>query len=132
MKIFFLIYKVRFVLYKNGTEQLVLNFNSQHSNYINWFANINLVQSPWHDITSSTFNYFTIVGPCSEKRCRDFHINHHYNVCSVDDGWLSIGNTIVCDWEKRFSGTSFIYSKVGRHDNYNKFSKLPTFCIFVL
>ncbi|XP_046846201.1 uncharacterized protein LOC124439943 isoform X2 [Xenia sp. Carnegie-2017] len=112
--------EVRFVLYKKGLEQLVLKFKSEHSNYLNWFTKNNLVQSPWHDITSSTFNYFTIEGPCWEERCRDFHINHYYTECSVDDGWLSIGNTIECDWEKRFSGTSFIYSKVGRRDNYNK------------
>ncbi|XP_046846202.1 uncharacterized protein LOC124439944 [Xenia sp. Carnegie-2017] len=127
--------EVCFVLYKDGLEQLVLKFKSEHSSYMNWFTKHNLVQSPWHDITSSTFNYFTIVGPCWSGRCRDFHINHFYGGCHKDDGWLSIGNTIGCAWEKRFSGTSFIYSKVGRHENYNKFSEFSgdsdVFAIFV-
>ncbi|XP_046847106.1 uncharacterized protein LOC124440721 [Xenia sp. Carnegie-2017] len=114
--------EVRFVLYKNGLEQLVLKFKCPNCSYIDWFTQLNLVESPWHDITSSTFNYFTIEGRCFRDRCRDFHINHNYDYCPKDDGWLSIGNTIECPWEKRFSGTSFIYSIVGRHQNYNEYN----------
>ncbi|XP_046847112.1 uncharacterized protein LOC124440724 [Xenia sp. Carnegie-2017] len=114
--------EVRFVLYKDGLEQFVLKFNSKHSSYMNWFTKNNLVQSPWHNIKSSTFNYLTNEGPCWRGRCRDFHINHKYGGCPKDDGWLSIGNSIECPWETRFPGTSFICRKIGRHQNYNEYS----------
>ncbi|XP_028396968.1 uncharacterized protein LOC114520831 [Dendronephthya gigantea] len=116
--------EARVVLYKNGKEQLVLRFNASSSTYMNWFSHPRLLESPWNDLAGSTFNYFKIEGPCWNEECRDFHINFFYITCDYDVGWLavsSMGITDGCDWEKRFPGNSFIFSKIGKKVNYNQY-----------
>ena len=118
--------KARVVVYKNSKEQLVLRFNAVSSTYMDWFSNTRLLESPWDDIAGSTFNYFVIEGPCWNNECRAFHINFYYESCPKDEGWLSVsstGDTDGCQWEKRYPGNSFIFSKIGRRVNYNQYSK---------
>ncbi|XP_028396038.1 uncharacterized protein LOC114520035 [Dendronephthya gigantea] len=116
--------EARVVLYKNGKEQLVLRFNAVSSTYLDWFSHPRLLESPWNDLAGSTFNHFEIEGPCWNKECRDFHINFSYALfCTIDLGWLSVssmGITDGCDWEKRFPGNSFIFSKLPTKVNYNQ------------
>ena len=112
------------VLYKSGKEEAVLRFNAANSDNVNWFSAANVLESPWQDILTAKKNYFSIGGPCYTTGCRNFHINNVYGGCPADVGWLSVGESATCSWEKRFpAGVKLIYSKVATHANYNSFSE---------
>jgi hypothetical protein len=113
------------VLYKHGEEKVVMRFKARNSDNKNWFSEANILESPWQDMLSATKNFFTIEGPCWPNGCRDFHINHFYTHCAVDNGWLSVGNEHGCEWERRFPlGVKLIYSKIATRAQYSNYSKL--------
>nr|KAG5702787.1 hypothetical protein BaRGS_001869 [Batillaria attramentaria] len=90
---------VRLVLYENGTEKEHLAFSGTGSDYMSWFSQERLVESSWTDLKSTTgLNYFSIAGHPSEGR--RFFINHAYNSCPNDVGWLVVKDkqSETCDW----------------------------------
>ena len=123
--------QVRVVLYKHGVEQLVLRFNAKGTDILNWFTSDRLLQSPWYDITHVHHNFFTIIGPCWDGVCRDFHINYSYHGCPKDIGWLTLGNAKGCPWENRFHGNSFLYSKIGTRVNWNTYGELQYYNVIL-
>ena len=107
-----------------GKEEVVLRFRATNSNNKNWFSQANILESPWQDILTAKKNHFTIDGPCWKTGCRDFHINQAYGGCPNDVGWLSVGDSATCSWERRFAaGVKPIYSKIATRDNYNQHSE---------
>ncbi|CAB3988989.1 Hypothetical predicted protein [Paramuricea clavata] len=125
--------EAKVALYKSDKEEVVLRFNAANSNNVNWFSAANVLESPWQDILSTKKNYFTVGGPCYPTGCRDFHINSVYGGCAADDGWLSIGDSATCKWEKRFpAGVKLTYSKATNHVNYNTFSKVRAADVFAV
>ncbi|KAK7491335.1 hypothetical protein BaRGS_00017436, partial [Batillaria attramentaria] len=91
--------EVRLVLYENGTEKEHLAFSGTGSDYMSWFSQERLVESSWTDLKSTTgLNYFSIAGHPSEGR--RFFINHAYNSCPNDVGWLVVKDkqSETCDW----------------------------------
>jgi hypothetical protein len=120
-----LFYKARIVLYSRGKEDVVLTFNTQNTNNMNWFAEANLQTSPWQDIHEKVKNYFSVVGYCpADRGCRDFYINHYHGGCPGDIGWLAIGNIYQdCEWERKHGVTSFLYSKKTSTVNWNVYGE---------
>ena len=119
------------MLYNQSKEQLVLKFNAGGSDNTNWFSQSRLRQSPWEDLHPSTpRNSFSIRGDCISHACRDFFINRLYVNCPGDKGWLMIGGRKDCDWEKRFPGNAFVYSKIGVAAVWNNAGKLSNLLQF--
>ena len=108
-------------LYSRGKEDVVLTFNTQNTNNMNWFAEANLQTSPWQDIYIITDkNFFSLVGHCLVTGCRNFYINHHFSSnCPGDTGWLNIGTIFYCDWENIHGVLPFLYSKKKTVVNWN-------------
>ena len=108
------------MLYTKGKQQLVLKFNASGSDNLNWFKEDRLRQSQWEDIFTTSKNFFSVTGSCSHTgHCRSFFINHGYGGCPNDAGWLMIGGLEACQWETRFPGNSFQYSKLGSYVVWN-------------
>ncbi|CAB4014967.1 Hypothetical predicted protein, partial [Paramuricea clavata] len=53
--------QARIVLYSPGKEDVVLTFNTQNTNNMNWFAEANLQTSPWQDIHEKVKISFSVV-----------------------------------------------------------------------
>jgi hypothetical protein len=97
-----------------------MTFNTQNTNNMNWFTEANLQTSPWQDIHEKVKNYFSLVGVCVVRGCRNFLINQRWhNNCPGDTGWLSIGTIFYCDWENIHGVLPFLYSKKKTVVNWN-------------
>lgn len=83
-------------MYTETKEKLVLRFEIDGSDNMNWFSEKNLRQAPWEDVLSEKKNYFVLEGPCSDGKCRDFYINNKSQFCLNDQGWLSVGDARKC------------------------------------
>jgi hypothetical protein len=93
--------EVAVVLYNGGQEMIRLLFNARHSSKSSWFSKYRLNSSPFSDITTRSHNFFSIHG---NNRNRNFFINHAYEQCEGDSGWLAVisGKDETCSWSKGY------------------------------
>ncbi|PVD35965.1 hypothetical protein C0Q70_02934 [Pomacea canaliculata] len=90
---------VKLVVYKEGQAKQYVVFNGTGSTYSNWMSPTRLVESSWVDLKSSKTNFFSTTGDVGLKR--RFYMNHVYNGCSGDSGWLVVKDeTDDCGYAK--------------------------------
>jgi len=114
-----LIDTVRVSVRENGTEQAFITFNGRGKTFDSWFAKDNVVSSSWTDLQTQTANYFSIAGHLTTVRPvrRRFFVNHLYNDCPGDQGWLAVlDGQEVCQyaWPRvpaNFNVPLILYSK---------------------
>ncbi|XP_071965083.1 uncharacterized protein [Antedon mediterranea] len=107
--------KVKFTFYNDGEEVMTLIFNGIGSNKMNWFDKDRLLQTPYPDMLTSTFNHFEIgpvIGPC--PICRMWYISKNHGGCNVDKGWVAVTSHNACVWDRIFGeAPQFVYSSRG-------------------
>jgi hypothetical protein len=93
--------EVKVVLFNGGQEMARFVFNALESNNTSWFAEENLISSPYTDISSP--NYFSILGDQQQRNSdnveRNFFISSSYAGCPEDYGWLVVISAAdPCGW----------------------------------
>ncbi|XP_033124402.1 uncharacterized protein LOC117122770 [Anneissia japonica] len=103
--------KVRLTLFSALNEELLsIIFNGVGTTTTSWFTSENIESSPWDDIKSATYNYFSVIGDAS--RGRRFFINKHYGGCGYDNGWLIVKEGAYCKvWEGYNTSPRILYSR---------------------
>ncbi|XP_033124405.1 lactadherin-like [Anneissia japonica] len=103
--------KVRLTLFSAFNEELLsVIFNGVGTTTTSWFSSENIESSPWNDIKSTTFNYFSVTGDSSFGR--RFYINKHYGGCSNDNGWLIVEEGTNCkEYEGYNTSPRILYSR---------------------
>ena len=115
------------MLFKGGVEVLRLVFNGHLSNELDWFSQRRLAFSPYTDLKTSPFNYFSIRGYLT----RHFYINKIWNGCPNDAGWLIYYTPgIVCPWETR-NDYKIKYSRSSTVENFTTGMQLIIDNLFV-
>ena len=130
--------EARVEVIKNGTAQQYIKFNTSGKDKLSWFAKANITASSWTDLTSSTFNYFSILGDSANSR--GWFVNNLYNNCPGDIGWLGITYNPSKDtcsqqgsWQSIPVGTIF-YSTLttkGAEANTAQFSQADALVVLV-
>ncbi|XP_033101554.1 uncharacterized protein LOC117104819 [Anneissia japonica] len=105
--------KVKFAFYDDGEEVMTLIFNGVGSNKMNWFSRARLLQTPYPDMLTSSFNKFAIdpsAGTCPQ--CRMWYISKNHGGCPNDNGWVAVTGHQVCLWDRAQGDPAprFLYS----------------------
>ncbi|GFR81122.1 collagen alpha-4(VI) chain [Elysia marginata] len=86
--------EVLFAIYKDGQMVKRVVFNGKGSNFINWFAEDNVILSSWTDLTKHSHNFFSIAGAEHDVLIRRFFINLDYDrSCDGYRGWFKATET---------------------------------------
>ncbi|XP_041365179.1 uncharacterized protein LOC121380431 [Gigantopelta aegis] len=104
--------QVKVVLYKNGVAVANLTFSGTGTSSTSWFSQTKLISSSWNDMSTSTFNYFSMEGDA--RLVRYWFISNVYGGCPHDVGWMVVLEkpTAPCDWEKAVTAgyPAFLYA----------------------
>ena len=111
--------QARVALYTGGSEDFSIFFNSTNSDNINWFSETRVTDSPWTDLNTEPHYRFSIEGCCGS---RDFYIVRNHGGCPEDAGWLTTTST-GCDWEKKYTETTILYSKLRTYSSFSRTGK---------
>lgn len=115
---------VKLALYKQSVEVAYVVFNSQGSDYKNWFNSSRVVAASWSDLTAqNSFNIFSLEGghPASDNYYRSFHINTQYGGCDNDMGHLAVlEHDSNCAWDHQTSYPQFVFSDMNGADWWNR------------
>ena len=111
--------QARVALYTGGSEDFSIFFNSTNSDNINWFSETRVTDSPWTDLNTEPHYRFSIEGCCGS---RDFYIVRNHGGCPEDAGWLPTTST-GCDWEKKYTETTILYSKLRTYSSFSRTGK---------
>ncbi|XP_019644822.1 PREDICTED: uncharacterized protein LOC109485578 [Branchiostoma belcheri] len=104
-----------------GAEIRELIFNGVNSDKFSWFSRDRLMYSPWTDLPTETYNFFSIQGETNPQARRSFFINRNYGGCPADAGWLVVvetGPQGSCDWERVPAGPAIFYSRKSTYVNW--------------
>lgn len=99
--------QARIVLYEGGNPVKQLKFNTVGTDVTDWFQFHKLIagEYPWPEMASKAQNRFHIEDTLPK---RSFIINHEYNGCSNDLGWMVITGK-YCLWDR--APNTILYSK---------------------
>ncbi|XP_025099788.1 uncharacterized protein LOC112567338 isoform X2 [Pomacea canaliculata] len=104
--------QVKLVVYDRGVEKAHVTFRGTGSTNMSWFSLDRVVESSWDDLTpAASVNYFSIDGHATSTMLRRFFINHEYNTCAGDSGWLVVVDreTDDCSWGTKGHFPSILY-----------------------
>ncbi|RUS83519.1 hypothetical protein EGW08_008698 [Elysia chlorotica] len=109
-------------------------FKGDNTDYMSWFSESHYINSSWADLSTETHQFFGIAGHDAVKR--HFFINHNYNGCPHDAGWLAVVDTITnvpCDWEKDEAFPIIKYAAGEKYENWNtgNFRNADALVVFV-
>lgn len=94
--------RVKIEIYKaeKVVKQITFRSNAGDAKEMKWFSVDNVISSSWAGIKKGmTSNFFSVVGDDGAKR--RFFIQHNYDGCGVDSGWLVAKGKPngPCPWE---------------------------------
>ncbi|RUS68391.1 hypothetical protein EGW08_023847 [Elysia chlorotica] len=95
-------------------------FKGDHTSYMNWFSESHYINSSWPDLKGQHTHTYSIKG--DEGHGRRFFINHNYNGCSNDAGWLVVVDSLTagsCAWEKDESFPVIKYAAAENFENWS-------------
>lgn len=121
--------RVRFVLYSDGkpVKKIEWIVNAGDPQAHSWMTLSNLVKSDWAGIKiGMTSNYFSVAGDYNGQR--NFFIQHNYDGCNVDSGWLVVqGKTRneMCPWEQNQDQPFIMYSAGDENQTWEQANGQP-------
>ncbi|XP_046561067.1 uncharacterized protein LOC124270092 [Haliotis rubra] len=102
---------VKVLLMKNSRVRSEIIFDGTGTTKTSWFTETRVINSTWTDLTTSTFNYFSIEGHPDTRR---FLISNRYNGCPNDIMWMMVidSNESIhaCQWDHPATAPKFLYT----------------------
>ncbi|XP_033122895.1 uncharacterized protein LOC117121719 [Anneissia japonica] len=113
-----LIEEVKIMLLDNDFKSVwQMTFNGSMTDKIDWFSEDHVITSQYNNFLGTRKTFFSIKG--NKRAKRRFFINHNYQGCQLDSGWLQVIDDAegYCSWEDKFtSSPQFIYSGGTSHE----------------
>ncbi|XP_071082830.1 uncharacterized protein [Haliotis cracherodii] len=102
---------VKVLLIKNNQVRGEIIFNGIGTNKMSWFSPTRVINSTWTDLTTSTFNKFSIKGHIKTRR---FLISHAYKSCKRDTIWMVVidvnDGRRPCSWDNAANTPKLLYT----------------------
>ncbi|GFO01854.1 hemicentin-1 [Plakobranchus ocellatus] len=106
------------LVYRGEIVKIII-FKGKSTTYTSWLNKNGVLQSCWSDLTTASDNFFSIQGDSSLGR--RFFMNHQYDGCPKDAGWLVAVDTPSkpCPWEVKNKYPQFLFAAGPTLENWS-------------